>query len=180
MPTSIRRREIPPAETAPDLSLSESVISVREPRTAGRSPKSSEVSSITPKVKTSTLLSGIEETANSPAASAGRYMRSRMRSANNAHSVHVVHYDKRKASIFLVPRTGASTGFIRVSSGFGGNADGVVYKNEVEFRLLFLTLVGAECDQLCRTHRMGMGLFHCKSDRGHSASLRKAPCRQFE
>jgi len=35
---------------------------------------------------------------------------------------------------FLVPRTGESTGYIRVSSGFGANADGVVYKNEVKFR----------------------------------------------
>jgi hypothetical protein len=37
---------------------------------------------------------------------------------------------------FLVPRAGESTGYIRVSSGFGANADGVVYKNEVKFRYL--------------------------------------------
>jgi hypothetical protein len=34
----------------------------------------------------------------------------------------------------LVPQAGESTGYIRVSSGLGQNADGVVYKNEIEFR----------------------------------------------
>jgi hypothetical protein len=42
---------------------------------------------------------------------------------------------REKQVPFLVPRAGKSTGYIRVLSGFGQNADGVVYKNEVEFRL---------------------------------------------
>jgi hypothetical protein len=41
---------------------------------------------------------------------------------------------REKEVTFLVPRAGESTGYIRVSSGFGQNADGVVYKNEVKFR----------------------------------------------
>jgi hypothetical protein len=41
---------------------------------------------------------------------------------------------RKKQVPFLVPRMGESAGYIRVSSGFGKNADGVVYKNEVEFR----------------------------------------------
>jgi hypothetical protein len=41
---------------------------------------------------------------------------------------------REKEVTFLVPRAGESTGYIRVSSGFGQNADGVVYKNDVEFR----------------------------------------------
>jgi hypothetical protein len=41
---------------------------------------------------------------------------------------------REKRVPFLVPQAGESTGYIRVSSGLGQNADGVVYKNEVEFR----------------------------------------------
>jgi hypothetical protein len=41
---------------------------------------------------------------------------------------------RKKQAPFLVPRAGKSTGYIMVSSGFWQNADGVVHKNEVEFR----------------------------------------------
>jgi hypothetical protein len=41
---------------------------------------------------------------------------------------------REKRVPFLVPQAGESTGYIRVSSGLGQNADGVVYKNEIEFR----------------------------------------------
>jgi hypothetical protein len=41
---------------------------------------------------------------------------------------------EEKQVTFLIPQAGESTGYIRVSSGFRQNADGVVYKNEVEFR----------------------------------------------
>src|SRR5271165_3696534 len=81
---SILRREMPLAEAAPDLSLSESVISVREPRRAGRSPKTSEVRRLAPKTKASTRPSGMGETTNSADASAGRQMRSRTRSVRKA------------------------------------------------------------------------------------------------
>jgi hypothetical protein len=43
---------------------------------------------------------------------------------------------KEKQVTFLVPQVGESIGYIRVSSGFWQNADGVVYKNEVELRSL--------------------------------------------
>jgi hypothetical protein len=42
---------------------------------------------------------------------------------------------REKRVPFLVPQAGESTGYIRGSSGLGQNADGVVYKNEVEFRV---------------------------------------------
>ena len=45
---------------------------------------------------------------------------------------------EEKQVTFLIPQAGESTGYIRVSSGFGQNADGVVYKNEVEFRLFMV------------------------------------------
>jgi hypothetical protein len=45
---------------------------------------------------------------------------------------------REKRVPFLVPQAGESTGYIRVSSGLGQNADGVVYKNEVEFRYISL------------------------------------------
>jgi hypothetical protein len=41
---------------------------------------------------------------------------------------------EEKQVTFLIPQAGESTGYIRVSSGLGQNPDGVVYKNEVEFR----------------------------------------------
>ena len=44
---------------------------------------------------------------------------------------------REKRVPFLVPQAGESTGYIRGSSGLGQNADGVVYKNEVEFRHLW-------------------------------------------
>jgi hypothetical protein len=41
---------------------------------------------------------------------------------------------REKQLTFLVPQAGESTGYIRVSSGFGQNADGIAYKKEVELR----------------------------------------------
>jgi hypothetical protein len=58
-----------------------------------------------------------------------------------------------KEVTFLVPRAGESTGYIRVSSGFGQNADGVVYKNDVEFRLRALP---SDDSQGVRTLEMDM------------------------
>ena len=43
---------------------------------------------------------------------------------------------EEKQVTFLIPQAGESAGYIRVSSGLGQNPDGVVYKNEVEFRIL--------------------------------------------
>ena len=48
---------------------------------------------------------------------------------------------REKRVSFLVPQAGESTGYIRVSSGLGQNADGVVYKNEVEFRAIGTSLL---------------------------------------
>jgi hypothetical protein len=41
---------------------------------------------------------------------------------------------REKQVPFLVPRVGESVGYIRLSSGFGENVNGVVYKNGVELR----------------------------------------------
>ena len=46
---------------------------------------------------------------------------------------------REKRVPFLVPQAGESIGYIRGSSGLGQNADGVVYKNEVEFRKSMVT-----------------------------------------
>jgi hypothetical protein len=52
-------------------------------------------------------------------------------------AVYMLYTAKRKRTApFLVPRACESTGYIRFQADFGKNADGVVYKNEVEFRQL--------------------------------------------